>query len=248
MFSLKNAIKFGNEKWGNELLQRISWKFQKVISDENVKEILSDDESSQSNRDVILNLPFNEFSKIIQRNDLRLDSEDFILKLVIEYITLREGFEEKDDSDHDPFFGERLFNYKDIFSQEYLESQSIQEIFENDIKMNIEKSEDTINFNLNWNSESLKNLRNYKLSSEDKRNLLKKVRLSFVSHSYLISVTKLPILKEFIDLILEAMSLKLSRFEPSEAKYSINSTPRNKYITLAPRVIGKGKITYLINL
>jgi hypothetical protein len=140
------------------------------------------------------------------------------------------------------FFGGELYNYKQIFSEDYIESHFADKTLTEENPSKVEKSDEKITFDFNWNLESQRNLKNYKLSNQEKRDILKKVRLSFVSHSYLIKVTKLPLLSEFMDLILEAMSVKLSQFEPSNADYSINSRPRNRYVTVTPRVISKGRI------
>lgn len=55
------------------------------------------------------------------------------------------------------------------------------------------------------------------------------VRLSFVSHKFLLNSVKEEILSDFKDMILEAISAKLSSYENTQADYSINTKARDCY-------------------
>lgn len=102
------------------------------------------------------------------------------------------------------------------------------------------QNKDQIQFSLNWDERSKKKLQNFKLNEDEKRKLLLEVRFSYVSHSYLIQVTKEPVLRGFQDLILEAMSMKLSKFEISDAEYTINCKPRNIYAPPVQNIAPQG--------
>ena len=246
--SLKNTIKFGNTQWENDLMRRIARKFQ-TLSYLHVSKEKDDEEEIKKlngNRDKLLELPLKKFNILLERNDLNVESEDVILKLVIDYFKMREEFEDRgEDTEEDKpeeakdskeEVSSELYDYKKIFSKEYYKKQfsketnNEEEPDSEDVEKEKHEPKETISFDINWNLKSVEPLKNYKLSTDEKRDLLKKVRLSFVSHSYLIQVTREKILQEFTDLILEAMSLKLSKFENSNTDYTINCQPRNAYV------------------
>jgi hypothetical protein len=261
--SLKNTIKFGNEQWEEDLMRRIARKFQQLAFKHETEESENGDDEEENeslielnkNRQKLINLPLKNFSKLLERNDLNIENEDVVLKLVIDYIKMREDMDEKAEDFEESESEVPLYDYKKIFADEYYknefeekkeketqkgsskkkgsakkEKQDDEESLPEEPKNEGLKDKEQISFDTNWNSQSVEYLKNFKLSTSEKRNLLKKVRLSFVSHSYLIQVTREKILQEFTDLILEAMSLKLSKFETSGTDYTINCQPRNKYI------------------
>lgn len=251
--SFKNTIKFDNDQWEEDLMRRIARKFQLLAFKHEDKEKPESSKENESlaklneNREKLLNLPLKNFSKLLTRNDLNIENEDVILKLVIDYIKMREEMEEGPSENPDCHSGDKLYDYEKIFSKEYYsqefgedekESQKEEkeskkdedETVPEEAETEFLKDKETITFDIDWNSNSIEYLKNFKLTSDDKRALLKKVRLSYVSHSYLIQVTREKILQEFTDLILEAMSLKLSKFETSGTDYTIDCTPRNKYV------------------
>jgi hypothetical protein len=170
---------------------------------------------------------------------------------------MREDKEEKEEKENEQEESSELYDYKKIFSKEYYKKQFSKEETTNEDEPESEDTEkekkdpkETITFDINWNLKSVEPLKNYKLSVDEKRDLLKKVRLSFVSHSYLIQVTREKILQEFTDLILEAMSLKLSKFENSNTDYTINNQPRNAFIPeqdINPNQFVRGNVKYKIN-
>ena len=53
--------------------------------------------------------------------------------------------------------------------------------------------------------------------------------MSYVSHNKLIESVKEEILNDFKDLLLEAISAKLSTYEKSNANYTINTKSRISY-------------------
>lgn len=259
--SLKNTIKFANVEWEEDLMKRIARKFQILAF---LHETHGDDQPNEQekaelavlneNREKLLNLPLKNFSRLLERNDLNVEAEDVVLKLVIDYIKMRENFQEKEETEDPPADApNELYNYRKIFSKKYYEENFESEKTETNPKEGEKESKDAekedasapknetteheskdkISFDFNWNLKSVEPLENFKLSIEEKRELLKKVRLSFVSHSYLIQVTREEILQSFTDLILEAMSLKLSKFETSNTDYTINCFPRDPFISSA---------------
>lgn len=251
--SLKNTIKFGNVEWEEDLMKRIARKFQVLAFLHEPLKTSQLDESATSglneNREKLLNLPLKSFSRLLERDDLNVEREDIVLKLVIDYIKMREDFAEREQPEDAPVDGpSELYDFRQIFSEKYYQEHFADEEAgseppkeaeqedkgedapEDDSEEAEAKPKETIRFDMNWNVKSVEPLQNFKLSTEQKRELLKKVRLSFVSHSYLIQVTREQILQNFTDLILEAMSLKLSKFEMSNTDYTINCAPRNPFL------------------
>ena len=72
-------------------------------------------------------------------------------------------------------------------------------------------------------------MKNHKLTLLQKKELLNLVRLSYVTHHVLMESVREKILDDFKDLILEAISAKLSQHEDSNTNYSIILKPRNSY-------------------
>ncbi len=81
----------------------------------------------------------------------------------------------------------------------------------------------------NFDQKALLLLKNYKLTLEEKEKIMSLVRLPFVSHHTLIKAVKEDIISPFKDMILEAVSAKLSTYEKADTNYSIILQPRECY-------------------
>jgi len=76
-------------------------------------------------------------------------------------------------------------------------------------------------------AEAQARLKLYKLSMDEKRDLVKLLRLTHVSHDALIKAAGMQIFSEFKDIFIETLSAKLNNYETAEhEKYSINLNPR----------------------
>ena len=235
-------------------MQNLDRKFNDFTKnkEKNEENEIEENEEINENREKLLNLPLKNFKKLLERNDLNVRTEDVVLELVIDYIKMRETFEEKSDENDELSLQGEVYDLKKIFTKKYYKEEINKEEYDSDTDLNdsqeneTKESQEKITFDFNWNFRSNKHLKNFKLSSDEKRDLLKIVRLSYVTHPFLVKITKEPILIEFMDLILEAMSMKLSLFEASNMDYSINSKPRNRYIKAKQQENGKIKVFFYI--
>lgn len=159
-------------------------------------------------REKIISLPFDHIKALLNRDDLMVENEDKVFTLVIDYLKFREELEEKEGA-------------LDLAKEE--EEKEGEEPKEEPEK--VEESTDTDD--LEKKAQLL--LTNYKLSNEEKKELLNLVRLKFVSHTVLINAVKEDILGPFKDMILEAISAKLSVYENTNTDYSITLQPRDCY-------------------
>jgi len=73
----------------------------------------------------------------------------------------------------------------------------------------------------------------YKLSFDEKKELIKLIRLPYLTHETLMRASQNPIFADFKDIFLESLSAKLNNYEASHIdKYSINVNPRASFINL----------------
>jgi YhcH/YjgK/YiaL family protein len=84
-------------------------------------------------------------------------------------------------------------------------------------------------------------LTNYKLSFDEKKEIINLIRLKFVSHTTLIEAVREPVLEPFKDMILEAISAKLSAYENTNTNYSISLQPRDCYADEKLKTVGNFK-------
>ena len=78
-----------------------------------------------------------------------------------------------------------------------------------------------------FESEAQARLKSYKLTKDEKRDLVKLLRLTHITHDALIKATNMEIFADFKDIFIESLSAKLSTYENSQIeKYSINVAPR----------------------
>ena len=78
-----------------------------------------------------------------------------------------------------------------------------------------------------FESEAQAKLKSYKLTKDEKRDLVKLLRLTHVTHDALIKASNMDIFADFKDIFIESLSAKLNTYENSQIeKYSINVIPR----------------------
>lgn len=216
---LIESIKFSQEDWVFSLIKKISLNMNFYLKDE-------------ISRAKLLDLPFEHCKALLSRDDLFVENEDLVFKFVLDYIKKREVFEEEE-----------------ILEGEKIEEENKEEGIENkedkkkvdkkkvdkkkEDKKNVEKEEnkegENTNDSENLEKEALLLLKNYKLNQQKKKDLLNLVRLSYVSHQFLIQAVKEQIIGPFHDIILEAISAKLSSYETANTNYSILLQPRECY-------------------
>lgn len=216
MESLLESVKFGQEGWIFRLVQRAAQGMRKALADEEMRKKL-------------LLLPIDVTKALLERNDLDVVNEDSVFKFVLDYIRTRETLEEKKKE------GALEAKPKDPNTAQNPEAQKKNEK-PNQPPPADKKDEKAppagvkrLSGPTNLETEAEKRLTNYKLSTEQKNELLNLVRLSFVSHSVLLESVRDPLLSPFKDLLLEAISAKLASYESVAASYSIPLKPRDSY-------------------
>ena len=120
-------------------------------------------------------------------------------------------------------------NNENVQNQEKQENQENPENNEQP-KQNSENPDDPYN---NWKNhliEMEKKSVKKRLTPEEEKTLVYCIRFSFLSHADLISLTNEPLMKDYKDLIMQGLSVRLNTYEnTSEPKHLINLTPR-KYL------------------
>jgi len=92
---------------------------------------------------------------------------------------------------------------------------------------NVPNVENQVKKVLDLEAEAQAKLQPYKLTIDEKRDLVKLLRLTYVTHESLIKAAGLPIFAEFKDIFIESLSAKLNTYETAHIeKYSINTNAR----------------------
>lgn len=218
---LYESIKFEEQEWVFTLIKMISLNFNNFIKD------------SGNNRERLVNLPFDHIKALLGRDDLYVENEDLVFGLVIDYIKTRESMEDKDT----------VYGIKKNPTINNLDNGSdpnIQPAKPESDGTNTEAPAEESDVK-NLEASALLLLANYKLTFEQKKELLNLIRLKFVSHTTLIEAVREVVLEPFKDMILEAISAKLSAYENTNASYSISLQPRDCYADDKLKTVGNFK-------
>ena len=73
-------------------------------------------------------------------------------------------------------------------------------------------------------------MKKWKLTVEEKKNLLLKLRFKYISHEAIMKASKSPVIEPFRELFIEALSSKLKPFEDTSNSYSVLMEPRTNYL------------------
>jgi hypothetical protein len=127
--SLANTIKLENWKWSKFLICQISKNFSQLINEDNINKTIENiprslNESKESlvestNLDLLLEIPFPFFKKIIERNDLDINNEENLLKIVIKYIENLEKLGEKEVGTDTVEEKKEFYDLSQIFTNSY---------------------------------------------------------------------------------------------------------------------------------
>lgn len=214
--SLYESIKFEEREWVFLLIKMISMNFNAYVKD------------SGNSREKLVTLPFEHIKALLLRDDLYVENEDLVFSLVVDYIRFREKLENKE-----VVIGLKTPTVKELDSAQ--DEQPLQE------EPPANPETETLTLVKNLEAAALLLLANYKLSFEEKKELLNLIRLKFVSHTTLIEAVREPVLEPFKDMILEAISAKLSAYENTNANYSISLQPRDCYADDKLKTVGNFK-------
>ena len=73
-------------------------------------------------------------------------------------------------------------------------------------------------------------MKKWKLTDEEKKKLLMKLRFKFMSHEAIMKASKSPVIEPFRELFIEGLSSKLKPFEDTSNNYSVLMEPRTNYM------------------
>ena len=176
---------------------------------------------------IILDLPYNIFKQLITSDDLVVHEEKEICDIVLNYIKIRkkiivENINVEGDKKEEKPVDKPVENVDKV---------------ENPVKVE-EKAKDEVVEELNFVEKNKKQLEDMKkkmiksiLIPEEERSLIEAIRLSYLTHSELLSISLDEIMLNHKDLVLEGLSMRLNNYEKNQKSdsFKINKNHR-KYI------------------
>ena len=191
----------------------------------------------------IIDLDFESFKNLMNSDKINIFSEKDISELILEYIKSRrdlpEEEKEKLELKETQINSNENNNKNDDINQENRENINNEEEKkeENEEKKDEEKKEDEIkenDANEKWKKylyELKDSIKRKKLSKEQEKELIMCIRFAYIPHNELVKLTNEPMMSDFKDILLQALSLKLNSYEENqnneiETKNIFNSNPR----------------------
>ena len=191
----------------------------------------------------IIDLDFESFKNLMNSDKINIFSEKDISEFILDYIKSRrdlpEEEKEKLELKETQINSNENNNKNDDINQENRENINNEEEKkeENEEKKDEEKKEDEIkenDANEKWKKylyELKDSIKRKKLSKEQEKELIMCIRFAYVPHNELVKLTNEPMMSDFKDILLQALSLKLNSYEENqnneiETKNIFNSNPR----------------------
>ena len=191
----------------------------------------------------IIDLDFESFKNLMNSDKINIFSEKDISEFILDYIKSRrdlpEEEKEKLELKETQINSNENNNKNDDINQENRENINNEEEKkeENEEKKDEEKKEDEIKENdanekwKNYLYELKDSIKRKKLSKEQEKELIMCIRFAYIPHNELVKLTNEPMMSDFKDILLQALSLKLNSYEENqnneiETKNIFNSNPR----------------------
>ena len=191
----------------------------------------------------IIDLDFESFKNLMNSDKINIFSEKDISEFILDYIKSRrdlpEEEKEKLELKETQINSNENNNKNDDINQENRENINNEEEKkeENEEKKDEEKKEDEIkenDANEKWKKylyELKDSIKRKKLSKEQEKELIMCIRFAYIPHNELVKLTNEPMMSDFKDILLQALSLKLNSYEENqnneiETKNIFNSNPR----------------------
>ena len=191
----------------------------------------------------IIDLDFESFKNLMNSDKINIFSEKDISEFILDYIKSRrdlpEEEKEKLELKETQINSNENNNKNDDINQENRENINNEEEKkeENEEKKDEEKKEDEIkenDANEKWKKylyELKDSIKRKKLSKEQEKELIMCIRFAYLPHNELVKLTNEPMMSDFKDILLQALSLKLNSYEENqnneiETKNIFNSNPR----------------------
>jgi hypothetical protein len=214
--------------------------------------VLNSKEQSQQ----LLQLPYDDFLKMISRDDMLVDSEDSIFDLVIKYIDLREKSASNPAPPppvvHNTDPGNPPQAAPNPAPPGPVPAPAPAPAPEPPLPLPVPPAPaaggpqpPAAQPGASPNSFDLLDLAKLAedimkivvLTDDQKKNLLLALRFKFISHDKLMKESKNPLLEKFKDILMEGLSAKLKNYEPSSQVFQINTNPR-KYYGIDSNMVG----------
>ena len=191
----------------------------------------------------IIDLDFESFKNLMNSDKINIFSEKDISEFILDYIKSRrdlpEEEKEKLELKETQINSNENNNKNDDINQENRENINNEEEKkeEKEEKKDEEKKEDEIkenDANEKWKKylyELKDSIKRKKLSKEQEKELIMCIRFAYIPHNELVKLTNEPMMSDFKDILLQALSLKLNSYEENqnneiETKNIFNSNPR----------------------
>ena len=191
----------------------------------------------------IIDLDFESFKNLMNSDKINIFSEKDISEFILDYIKSRrdlpEEEKEKLELKETQINSNENNNKNDDINQENRENinNEQEKKEENEEKKDEEKKEDEIkenDANEKWKKylyELKDSIKRKKLSKEQEKELIMCIRFAYIPHNELVKLTNEPMMSDFKDILLQALSLKLNSYEENqnneiETKNIFNSNPR----------------------
>ena len=184
----------------------------------------------------IIDLDFDSFKNIMNSDNIKIDSEKDISEFVLAYIKSRRDLpeEEKEDLKETQIKpNENQNNEENKNNEVNQENQENAEEKKEEEKKEEEKKEEDSEIE-KWKKylyELKDSTKRKKLSKEQEKELIMCIRFTFLPHAELVKLTNEPVMNDYKDILLQALSLKLNSYEETqnngiETNKIFNSTPR----------------------
>ncbi len=182
----------------------------------------------------IIDLDFNTFKQIIESDDINIDNEKDISDFVISYIQSRKVLKEEQPEIEVKKENKENEEKKDEENQENPENQEKNDEKNEKNEENNEQTEKKMSEGEKWRKylyELKESNKRKKIDKEQEKELISCIRFNYLPHSELVKLTNEPIMNDYKDLLLQALSLKLYSYEENQSNdinnKLLNSKPRN---------------------
>ena len=188
----------------------------------------------------ILDLNFDNFKNLVISDDINIDNERDVSEFVIDYIKSRRDLPDEEalkkiNENNDDNNKNIEINDDNKDNEEYKENEENKENKENEENKEItEKKEEKNDVKEKWRKylyELKESNKKKRIDKEQEKELISCIRFNYLPHSELVKLTNEPIMNDYKDLLLQALSLKLYSYEENQSNdinnKLLNSKPRN---------------------
>ena len=182
----------------------------------------------------IIDLDFNSFKNLMNSDKINIDSEKDISEFILDYLKSRRDLPEEEKEKIELIDNQKKSKENENINgnQNNEDNQKNEEnINKEEEKKEEEKKEEDENEKWKKYLYELKDsIKRKKLNKEQEKELILCIRFAYLPHPDLVKLTNEPIMNDFKDILLQALSLKLNSYEEQnngiEINRIFNSAPR----------------------